>query len=110
MKAWDRLRAALERVRKEAIRANARRKGQADGVREAYEFDIREKDVPGSAEWEKPEREAIVSSAAALSYREAHVTRRRQNLITRLHDQDSLRDAVLLSEILRKPVSLRGRR
>ena len=102
---------ALENIRKvvEALREEARRRKAAKEAagRDAYHFDIREEDVV--AEEEKAGRAPIESTDAALSYRETHTSLRRANLVARLRDQGTLRDVIVLNEILQKPLALRRR-
>ena len=107
MKALQSLRQVVEYIGEEVQRHQAQRGASQGGARDGYEFDIREGDVV--VEPEPRERDAIEMTDAALSYRESHASYRRAGLARRLRDKEAIRDAIVVNEILQRPVALRRR-
>ena len=107
MKALENIRQAIEALSSEVKRRRAQREAQELDGRDAYHFDLREDEL--AAEEEPVEREAIEITDAALSYRQTHGSHRRANLVARLRDPGTLRDVIVLNEVLQKPLALRRR-
>ncbi len=109
MQVLQNFRRVVEHLKEEVKRHQTRQAAHPEGgVRDAYHFDVREDDV--SVAQEPVKLHAIEITEAAPSYRELHASYRRAALVERLGTKDALRDAILVNEILQKPVALRRRR
>lgn len=104
MQVFQNLRRVVETLKEEVKRRQANVRQES---RDAYHFDVREDETP--AVQERAEREAIEVTAAAPSMRELNANYRRVGLVKRLRDKDALRDAIVVNELLQKPIALRRR-
>ena len=100
----------LARLREKLIRLRKRRTVDRApmGVASTAAQPPTEQRVPPSYDTrDDPPRVPIASSATAQSAAGLQTSKRRRRLIMRLREKGTLRDAILLNEILQKPVALR---